>query len=229
MTSSGTYGFNPSIGEIVLYCFNRCGVRNTALVQEHMESARMAANMVLADFSNRGVNLWAVDLQTIPLVKGTSTYDVPGNTVVLLDGYVVQNQGGAAINRLLLPVSRSEYASYPNPQMQGQPTVYWFDRLISPTVTLWPVPNGEQTSFNYYRLRQLQDAEYTDSQTANVPYLWLKAFSDALSVELAVTWAPERLTFLAPMADKSYAIAANQNVETEQVYISPMVSAYFRA
>jgi hypothetical protein len=31
-----------------------------------------------------------------------------------------------------------------------------------------------------------------------------------------------------PMADEAYAIAAAQNIETAQQYISPMLSGYFR-
>jgi hypothetical protein len=31
-----------------------------------------------------------------------------------------------------------------------------------------------------------------------------------------------------PMADESYQIAADQNVEQAQQYISPMISGYFR-
>ena len=77
MTTSGTYSFDPSLGELVLYAYNLIGIRNTSLTQEHMEAARMASNMVLAGWSNKGVNLWTVDLQTVPLVAGQATYAVP--------------------------------------------------------------------------------------------------------------------------------------------------------
>lgn len=229
MTTSGTYIFNPGLGETVLYSYNRAGVRNTAIVQEHMEVARMAANMVLADFSNKGVDLWQVQLVTIPLVQGVATYALDPNTVVILDGYVTVTNGNVTTDRYILPVSRTEYASYPNKESQGYPTTYWNDRLLSPTVTLWPVPDGTQTSFNIYVLRQAQDSNFTNGQTVEIPYLWLKAFSDALSVELAVVWNPDRLTFLAPMADRSYQAAADQNIEQAQTYISPMVQGYWRA
>ena len=66
MTTSGTYTFNPSLGELTLYAYNLIGIRNTSLAQEHMEAARMASNMMLARWSNQGVNLWAVDLVTVP-------------------------------------------------------------------------------------------------------------------------------------------------------------------
>ena len=70
MTTSGTYNFNPSLGELTLYAFNLCGLRNTSLLQEHMQSARMAANMLAMRWSNQGVNLWAVDLVTVAACAG---------------------------------------------------------------------------------------------------------------------------------------------------------------
>jgi hypothetical protein len=228
MGTSNTYNFNPSLGEMVLYAFNMIGVRNTALLQEHMESARMATNMELGRMSSMGVNLWTVDLQTIPLVQGTATYSVPSNTIVMLDAYVVQNFGGSAQNRLILPISRTEYASYPNPTQQGFPTTYWFNRQLSPTVTLWPVPDGTQSSFKYYRVRQIQDADYDEGQQVEMPYYFLEAFTNGLAYRLAVMWAPDRVPMLKPLADESYRIAAEQNVETAQQYIAPLISGYFR-
>jgi len=85
MTTSGTYAFNPSLGELTLYAYNVCGVRNTSLAQEHMVSARMATNLMLSRWSNQGVNLWAVDLVSVPLIQGQTTYAVDGNTVMVLD------------------------------------------------------------------------------------------------------------------------------------------------
>ena len=229
MSTSGTYTFNPSLGEMTLYALNLCGVRGTAILQEHMESARMAANMLLGRWSSQGVNLWTVDLQTIYLVQGTSTYTVPDNTVVMLDAYVTTGTGTSAINRLILPISRTEYASYPNPLQQGFPTTYWFDRLISPSVTLWPVPDGNEVSFSYYRVQQIQDSNFTNGQQVEIPYYFLEAFVYGLAQRLAMVWAPDKVALLKPMADESYAIAAAQNIETAQQYISPMISSYFRA
>ena len=229
MSTSGTYNYNPSLGELVLYAFNLIGIRNTALLQEHMEAAKMASNLLLGRWSSQGVNLWSVDLQTITLVQGTSTYSVPTNTIVMLDAYVTVTSGSSTTNRLILPISRTEYASYPNPNQQGFPTTYWFDRLLSPTVTLWPVPDGNETSFSYYRVRQIQDAALSNGTQIEIPYYFLEAFAYGLAVRLAMIFAPERVQLLKPIADESYQIAADQNIETAQQYISPMISSYFRA
>jgi hypothetical protein len=230
MSTSGTYTFNPGLGEITLYAYNLIGVRNTAVLQEHMEAARMASNMMLARWANQGVNLWAVDLITTPLVQGQATYNVDANTVVILDAYVeIDNGSSQPIDRIILPISRTEYASYPNKEQQGFTTTFWFDRLLSPTVTLWPVPDGSSAQYlKYYRVRQLQDSNLQNGQQIEIPYLWLEAFAYGLAYRLAQIWSPAAAQMIKPMADESYAIASQQNVETAQQYISPMVMGYFR-
>ena len=230
MTTSGTYTFNPSLGELVIYAFNLCGLRGTSVLQEHMQSARMASNMLLSRWANQGVNLWKVDLVTVALVTGQATYTVDANTVVMLDAYVTNDQTGENIDRIIMPVSRTEYASYPNKEQQGFPTVFWFDRLLSPTVTLWPVPNVDNgpSTLSYYRVMQIQDSNLSSGQTVDIPYLWMEAFAYGLATRLSQIWAPDKLALLKPFADEAYAIAAEQNIETAQQYISPMISGYFR-
>jgi hypothetical protein len=232
MTTSGTYTFNPGLSDLTVYAYQLIGVRPTSLVQEHLTSARMASNMVLSRWSNQGVNLWAVDLQTVTLIQGQATYNVPLNTVTMLDTYIeIDNGSGQPIDRIILPVSRTEYASYPNKEQQGFPTTYWFDRLINPnpTVTLWPVPDGTSAQYlKYYRVVQLQDANLQSGQTVEIPYLWMEAFVNGLAMRLAMMWAPERAALMKPMADEAYDIAAAQNVETAQQYITPQLSGYYR-
>ena len=236
MATSGTYTFNPSLGEITLYAYNLCGLRNTSLLQEHMEAARMAANMLCSNWSNRGVNLWAVDLVTVALVQGQASYDVDLNTVMILDAYMeIDNGNGAPIDRIIMPVSRTEYASYPNKEQQGFTTTFWFDRLIGtvspnkPTVTLWPVPDGSSAQYlKYYRVRQVQDAALQNGTQVEIPYLWMDAFAYGLAARLAVIWAPDKMQLLKPLADEAYNIAAEQNIEQAQQYISPQIGGYFR-
>jgi len=230
MATSGTYAFNPGLGELTLYAYNLIGIRNTAVLQEHMEAARMATNMMLARWSNQGVNLWAVDLVTTNLTTGVATYSVDASTVMILDAYMVDQNSGTNIDRIILPVSRTEYASYPNKTQQGFPTVYWFDRLLNPTVTLWPVPNTDNgpSQLKYYRVRRLQDANLQNGEQVEIPYLWLEAFAYGLAYRLAQIWAPAIAQTIKPMADESYQIAADQNVEQAQQYISPMISGYYR-
>lgn len=228
MSTSGTYTFNPSLGEVTVYAYQLIGIRPTALLQEHIDAARTSTNMMFTRWSNQGVNLWQVDLVQVPLVAGTSTYSVDANTVVILDAFIRTVTGSSQTDRIILPISRTEYSSYPNKNQQGFPTTFWFDRLLSPTVTLWPVPDGSQTYLEYYRVIRLQDANMTGTQQMDIPAIWLEAMVYGLAQRLAVIWAPDRAAGLKALADESYNIAAAQNVETAQQYISPQISGYWR-
>jgi len=228
LKTSGSYSFAPSMGEAVLFAYGSCGVRRTALTQQHFEDARFATNMLMGRWSADGVNLWTVDLQCIPLVQGQTTYQVPYNTIVMLDAYYTINNGQQEIDRIMTPISRTEYANYPNKHQQGAPTVFWMDRLLSPTVTIWPAPNGQQASFKYYRVRQIQDSNLQGGQNVEIPPYFLESYVYGLATRLAGVWAPERAAGLKAMADEAWGIATRQNVEQANTYISPMISGYFR-
>jgi hypothetical protein len=226
--TSGTFNFAPSMGEGVLFAYGLAGVRRAAITQEHLQDAHIATNMLMGRWSADGVNLWQVDLQCIPLVQGCTTYQVPSNTIVMLDAYYTINNGQQEIDRIMTPISRTEYANYPNKHQQGAPTVFWFDRLLSPTVTLWTAPNGQQASFKYYRLRQTQDSELQGGASVEIPIYFLEAYVFGLAARLAAIWNPERAPGLKVEAAEAWGVATRQNTETAQVYVSPMVSQYFR-
>lgn len=227
---SGTYDFSPGLGELVLYAYNVCQIRPSALTQTHMVNARMATNLMLARWANQGVNLWKVQLASVDLVQGQATYTVPNNVVMVLDVYARIIQGSAPpVDRIMIPVSRTEYASYSVKTQQGFPTVFWFDRLLSPTLTLWLVPDGSSAQqIQYYYVTQMQDSNLVGGQQPDIPYMWLEAFADGLAYRLAKIWKPDMAQGLKLQADESYQIAALQNIEQASQYISPDTSAYWR-
>ena len=185
MSTSGTYTFNPSLGELTVYAYQLIGVRPTALLQEHIDVARVATNMMFTRWSNQGVNLWQVTSTTQALTQGTATYSVSANTVVILDAYVTVTNGSVNTDRIILPISRTEYLSFPNKAQQGFPTTYWFNRLLSPTITLWPVPDGNEASLTYYSVLRLQDANMNGTEQVDIPPIWLEAMAYGLAERLA--------------------------------------------
>ena len=225
--TSQTYDFNPSLGEVVLNAYARIQVRRAELEVSHMQDARMEANFLLAKLSNLQPNLWVVDLQTAPLIQGTATYSVPAETVMMLDVYI--SMGNPATDRMIFPVSRTEYASYPNKTNQSVPNVFWYDRLISPTFTLYPVPDGNGPYvLRYYSVRQVQDANYENGQNIEVPYLWLDAFAAGLAHRLARIYAPQLEQQRKMDADEAWQIAATQNTENVPIFIAPGLGGYWR-
>ena len=226
MTTTGTYAFNPSVGDLLLDAFSRIGVKPAGITQQHIQDAKLAANFIQLTWSNDGLTLWTVDQQTIPLIQGTATYAIPANTVMITDLYIVITGGN---NRLILPFSRTDYASLASPLQQGVPTSFWFDRLLAPTVTFWPVPDGNEVSAVYYRYRNVQDADVAGCLNAEIPYLFLDAFSAGLAHRLARIYAPLLEQQRKQDYQEAYQLAAKQNTENVPMYIAPGLAGYFRS
>lgn len=229
MTTSGTFSFNPSVADLVQNSYGRIGIRRSALLAEHMTDARLESNLLLTEFDNRGVNLWTVDLQTQLLIQGTATYLVDPTTITILDAFITTGSGQQTIDRIITSISRSDYAAIPDKQQQGLPTVFWYNRLINPTITLWETPdnNGPYT-LNFYRFRQIQDSVLTGGLTPELPLRWVDAFTAALSSRLARIYAPDKLVEAKAEADRTWQIAAAQDTENAGFYIMPGLDSYFR-
>ena len=230
MTSSGTYSFSLSYGEAVLAAFARTRNRLPELRQEHFVNARRELNLLLSAWSNKQVNLWKVDLISQALTQGTATYNVDPSVVMILDAYRTVNNGTAQqVDNYMSPISRTTYATYANKFTQGPPTTYWFDRLISPTVTLWPVPDGAGPyTMNYYAVRQVQDASIASGETPDVPYRWLDALVADLAYRLGLIYAEATmLPLLKGQAALAWADAAEQDTESVNMKINAQLGTYY--
>jgi hypothetical protein len=228
MASSGTYNYNLTNGEAILVAFDSIGIEPAAILQNHMWTARHQLNLLLARWSNLQVNLWTVVLNSIPMVSGTATYPVPPQTIMILDAYITtQSGGGGAIDRYISPISRNEYAAQSNKDTLGPPTSFWFNRLINPTATMWPVPDGAGPyMFNYYACVQIQDANIAGAETPNVPYRWLEALVTGLAARLARKYAPAMVADAKADAREAWLIAAAQDTENVNMSISFDMTAY---
>lgn len=230
MTTSGTYTFNPNLGSLIAQAYRRARVKRADLTAEHMLDGVAEANLMLVDWANKGVNLWKVEQFSIPLVAGTATYDVDPTTVDILDAYLSDPTGdGTYIDRQMTSIGRSEYAAYPNKSQTGSPSTFWFNRQVSPTVTLYLVPASSSYLFKGYRMVRMQDAAATNGQTADVQYLWLDAFVAGVAARVGAIYAdPALVPLLDAKAKDAWRTAAEENVEDASFYIVPGIGGYFR-
>lgn len=228
MTASGTYSFNLSNGQCVIAAYRRIQIRTPSLRQEHFDAAYDEMNLSMVHLSNLQPNLWKVSLNTVSLVSGTPTYTLPANTVLVLDAYITINSGSQQTNRYIPMFSRTEYASLANPTTQGAPTQFWFDRVVPPTVTFWPVPDSSGPyTFGYYSVSQMQDARLPNGQTPDLPYLFLDAYVADLAHRLSRIYAPNLEAQRAADAQKAWDIAAAQNIEPVNLSMAPPVGRYY--
>jgi hypothetical protein len=229
MASSGTFAFSPSNGELVLAAFERIQIRAPSIRKEHMQSARREVNFMFGEWSNRGVNLWEQARTQTPLVQGTATYAVNAKTIMILDGSIVLNYGlSNESRRYITPISRTQYLSFANQQTPGPPNVYWFDRLIAPTITFWPVPDGAGPyTFDYFSYTQMQDANLSGGETPDVPYRWFDAIVAGMSHRLARIYAPQLEAMRKADALEAWTIAAEQDTENVPFTLAPQLRGYY--
>lgn len=139
-----------------------------------------------------------------------------------------QNQNAAPVDILLFPISRNDYAAIPNKAQQARPTSYWFDRLISGTVTIWPVPDGNGPyEVHYYKAGQIQDISAVYGQNPNMPFRMFEAFCADVSAHLAMKWKPESLVMLKQYAVECWKEASDEDREKVATYMSPSFDGYF--
>ena len=225
MSTSGTYTFAPNLGDLVINAFAKCGVRRTDLTNQHMSDARMEANLMMSDWAGDGINLWQVQSASVQLTQGTKSYVIPSDRVFILDVYITQN----GFDRLIFPISRSDYASLAQKNIQGYPTSYWFDRLIDPNLFIWPVADQDnQYTLTYYYMRQAMDSNLSNGTQPEVPWYYLNAFADGLAARLSYIYAPDKVNILQPKADKSWFRALQVGSENVPVTMNVQMRGYFR-
>lgn len=229
MTSSGTFNFNPSVTDVSVQALLRCGVKRTAIEPEHMADARFCANMVLKEWANDQPRLWTVDLYSQVLSSTVASYTLPAETILTLDVYLSTTVSGVTTDKLLYPISRTDYASYPNKANLAPPSVYWFNRQIIPTITFYQTPdaNGPYTA-KIYRVRHIQDANPTMGQTPDLPQRFLPAFTAGLAARLSEIYAPDRYDALETRHKERLGKATNQDQENAPITIQLDLSSYFR-
>lgn len=228
MSTSGTTQFNLAGGELLIFAFSLCGIRRTALTAEHMADGRIAFNLLLSSLGNDIPNLWTVDLVSQVLTPGVATYSVDPDTVMILDAYIRTGTGDSQNDRIIWPISRTEYAAMPNKQMQAPPTVFWFDRLLSPEITFWQTPDDQQDyTLQYYRAKVVQDQNLASGQNVDVPRWWLLAIAYGIAELLADVYAPERSAVLTQKAAQRIRDAREADTENVPFYVMPMLSGYF--
>jgi hypothetical protein len=235
MTTSGLSSFNLDLSEIIEEAFERCG--SELRTGYDFRTARRSMNLLFADWANRGINMWTIEQGTINLVQGQSTYDLPIDTVDLIE-HQIRTGAGNQYTQADLTISRisvDTYATIPNKLSQGRPIQVWIQRMSgaqyplatapngtntttgidAPKITVWPVPDGSQPyQFIYWRLRRIQDAG-TGVSTFDVPFRMIPCLTAGLAYYMAlkIPGAIDRLPVLQQQYNEAWEMAATEDRE----------------
>jgi hypothetical protein len=224
MTTSGTTAFTMDLTEVVEEAFERVGSEMRSGYD--LRTARRSLNLLFAEWANRGINMWTFEQGSIILTPGVATYDLPSDTVDLLE-HVIRTGAGSASTQADLNITRisvSTYATIPNKLQQARPIQVWIERRQeTPRITVWPVPDNSTTyTFVYWRLRRIDDAG-NGVNTMDVPFRFLNAMVAGLAYYLAlkVPNGTERLMILKEQYDLAWDLASSEDREKAAVRFVP--------
>lgn len=223
VNTSGTTTFDLDLSDIIEEAFERCGAE--LRTGYDMKTARRSLNLLFADWANRGINLWTLDSGTLSLTDGTATYALPADTVDLLD-YVIRTGAGSVTTQADLSMQRisaSTYATIPNKLTEGRPLRLWIQRLATPQITVWPIPDADDTyQLVYWRMRRIQDAG-NGVNTADIPFRFLPCLVAGLAFYLALKLpgGMDRLPVLQQQYDLAWQTAADEDREKATLRLVP--------
>jgi hypothetical protein len=228
MTTSGTYAFNLEFTEVAEEAWERAGREMRSGYD--LRTARRSMNLMTIEWQNRGINMWTIDEGYINLVQGTDTYDLPADTIDLLE-HVIRTGSGNVSTQADLSITRisvSTYATIPNKLQQARPIQVWIQRLRdNPKITVWPTPDQGTLAnpyyvFRYWRMRRVQDAG-AGIETPDANFRFLPALTAGLAYHIAMK-VPElenRIPMLKAAYDEQFDLAAGEDREKAAIRFVP--------
>lgn len=228
MAVSGSKDFELDVADYVEEAFERCGLE--LRTGYDLKTATRSLNLMLAEWANRGLNQWTVAQKTIPMVADTTVYDVdstnPTATIDVLDVFIRETIGGTATDVPLSRMSRAEYSNVATKSTTGKPNQFYVNKLLSPTITVWPAPDKSSTYTVYVNaLTRMDDAD-AGANTMQVPFRFYPCLAAGLAYYIALKKAPDRVQMLKALYEEEFDRALSQDEERASFRVSPDLRNY---
>ena len=232
--TSATTDFNLDLNNIIEEAFERCGAELRTGYE--FRTAKRSLALLLMDWANRGVNLWTLEEGQHVLTYNVGTYDLPVDTVDLLDHVIRTGTGTNQQDINITRISSSTYLAIPNKNATGRPIQIWINRKTGatnsanvvqyPQFTVWPKPDNTTTwTLVYTRLRRMQDPG-NGVNGQDVPFRFLPCLIAGLAYMLSmkIPGAETRTTLLKAEYNEAWDLAAGEDREKAAVRFVPRES-----
>lgn len=224
--------FNLDLNQLVEEAFERCGSELRSGYD--LRTARRSLNLLTIEWANRGINLWTIEQGSQALTYNVADYDMPVDTIDLLDHVIRTGTGQNQTDINISRISVSTYATIPNKNANGRPIQVWFQRKTGatnassvvqyPQIHVWPKPDNSQTyTFVYWRLRRMQDAG-NGVNGQDIPFRFLPCMVAGLAYYLSMKLPnvdPQRRAELKMDYEQQFQLAAEEDREKAPVRFVP--------
>ena len=228
MATSNSKDFELDVADYVEEAFERCGLE--LRTGYDLKSATRSLNLMLAEWANRGLNQWTIAQKTIDMVKDTTSYTIDSTnataTIDVLDVFIRETIGSTATDVPLSRLSRAQYANISTKSTTGKPNQYFINKLISPTVTVWPAPDKNSTYVLHLNVLTRMDDADVGADTMDLPFRFYPCLAAGLAYYMAIKRAPEKVGMLKQMYDEEFNRALSQDEERSSFRVAPDLRNY---
>ena len=154
-----------------------------------------------------------------PLSADPSLIDTQ-KTIDVLSVVIRRDDTDTEIGRM----GRAEYLHVPTKTTQGRATRYFVNRQITPTITIWPVPENSTDQLVYYRFIRLEDID-ASTNDANVPFRFLPCMVSGLAYYLSLKRKPQLTPMLKQIYDEEFMNASLEDREKVAFTIVPTAAS----
>ena len=195
-----------------------------------LKSAQRSLNLLLAEWANRGLNQWTIREKTIAMVKDSASYTIdsvnPTATIDVLDVFIRETLQGTTTDVPLSRMSRAEYSHVATKSTTGKPNQYFIDKQLSPTITVWPVPDKNSTYTVYLNVLSRMDDADVGANTLDVPFRFYPCLAAGLAYYIALKRAPEKVPLLKQLYEEEFLRALSQDEPRSSFRIAPDIRNY---
>jgi hypothetical protein len=225
MATSGTKTFKLSIADTIEEAYELAGIE--LRTGYDAETARRSLNIMFADWSNRGVNLWTIDQVSTLLTTGTGSYTLNEYDIDIVSAVVrVTDTSGTSTDLNVERIGRTEYLNIPDKTIQGRPTQIFLDRQTTPVLKVWPTPDNVSTYTIVANTIQRIDDASASNQDPQVPSRFIPCMASGLSYYLALKKNPEKAGMLKQQYEQDFKLAADEDRNRASLNLVPARGSY---
>ena len=205
MAVSGSTDFNLDAAEVIQEAYERCGLQETS--GKDLRTAVRSMNLLMAEWANRGLNLWTVTLGTQSTTASDKDYALNANIVDVLE---VSIRDADDTDVTLSRISRADYEMLPSKDSEGKPSQFYFERTTTPTLYVYPTPDLSTYTIRYYYLKRLDDID-VPTDDPNVPFRFLPCLSAGMAYYIAMKKAPQMMPNLKQVYEEEFKRAMDED------------------
>ena len=223
MATSGSTNFEPDITEFVEEAYERCGLE--LRTGYDLKTAIRSANLMLAEWANRGLNQWTIETGTQTVTEGTNSYTLGTNVIDVLDVTIRRTVSGTTTDVRLDKLSRSEFFNIPNKATKSKPSQYFLDKQNNPTLFIYPTPENSTDIIRFNKLTRMDDVDDAKN-TMDMPFRFFPCFVAGLAYYISIKKNPQLTAQLKSIYEEEFRRAADQDEDRASFRVRPSIRNY---